>query len=259
MSSPATTLEATMQNYQAPAELLQGKIILVTGAGDGIGRVAAINYAKHGATVILAGRTVAKLEKVYDQIEQAGGPQPAIYPIDFNGAIDDDYQQLANSIDSNFGQLDGILHNAAQLGQMGPIESSHTGTWLQLMQVNVNAPYLLTRHLMPLLREANHASIIFTSSSVGRKGRAYWGAYSASKFALEGLMQTLADELENVSNIRSNSLNPGATNTAMRRLAFPSEKPTNNPSPEQLMPCYLYLMGDDSLAVNGQALDAQAK
>ncbi|ROS05142.1 NAD(P)-dependent dehydrogenase (short-subunit alcohol dehydrogenase family) [Sinobacterium caligoides] len=246
-----------MLDYQARPDLLKGKTILVTGAGAGIGRAAAISYAAHGATVILAGRTVEKLEAVYDEIEQAGNPQPAIYPIDFKTATDSDYQQMANQIAASFEQLDGVLHNASQLGQMGPIESSHTATFMQTLQVNLNAPYMLTRYLIPLLREAEHASVIFTSSSVGRKGRAYWGSYCVSKFATEGLMQVLADELENVSNIRVNTLNPGATNTAMRRTAFPAERPTTNPFPEQLMPAYLYLMGEDSLNVNGQALNAQ--
>ncbi len=246
-----------MLDYQARPDLLSGKIILVTGAGDGIGRAAAISYAAHGATVILAGRTVEKLEAVYDSIEQAGYPQAAIYPIDFKTAVDHDYQQMANQIDENFGLLDGVLHNASQLGQMGPVESSHTGTWLQTLQVNLNAPYLLSRYLIPLLRCADNASMIFTSSGVGRKARAYWGSYSVSKFGTEALMQILADELENTSNIRVNSLNPGATNTTMRRIAYPSERPTTNPSPEDIMPSYLYLMGDDSLEVNGQALNAQ--
>ncbi len=249
MSIPAT--------YQASPDLLQAKTIMVTGAGDGIGRVAALAYAARGATVVLLGRTVAKLEAVYDEIEAAGGPQPAIFPMDLASATEEEYRQLASALEENFGQLDGLLHNASVLGERRPIESAGYAAWQEVMQVNVNAAFLLTRYLLPLLQRAPTASVIFTSSGVGRRGRAFWGAYAVSKFATEGLMQVLASELENTSRVRVNSLNPGATNTAMRRSAYPAEQPTDNPSPEALMPPYLYLMGDDSAGVHGQALNAQ--
>jgi NAD(P)-dependent dehydrogenase (short-subunit alcohol dehydrogenase family) len=244
-------------DYQAPPDLLAGKHIVVTGAGDGIGRAAAEQFAAHGATVILLGRTVAKLEAVYDAIEAAGGPQPAIFPLDLASTGEASYRDLARAIDENFGRLDGLLHNAGVLGERRPIESASYKAWQEVMQVNVNAQFLLTRHLLPLLQGAPSASIIFTSSGVGRRGKAYWGAYAVSKFATEGLMQVLAAELENTSNIRVNSLNPGATNTAMRRAAYPAEKPTTNPTPADIMPAYLYLMGDDSAGVHGRALDAR--
>lgn len=245
--------------YQAPADLLQGKTVLVTGAGDGIGRGAALSYAAHGATIILLGRTVAKLEAVYDEIEAAGYPQPGIYPMDLKGAVIQDYHDLHDSLEKEFGELDGLLHNASMLGDRKPIAQTSNDEWQQVMQVNVNAQFMLTQALLPLLEKADHGSIIFTSSSVGRKGRAYWGSYAVSKFATEGLMQTLADEVENTSTLRVNSLNPGATNTTMRRTAYPAENPTDNPRPEDIMPLYLYLMGRDSIGVNGQALDAQPK
>lgn len=245
-------------HYQAPADLLQGKIILVTGAGDGIGRCAAMAYGAHGATVILLGRTVPKLEAVYDEMEAAGYPQPAIYPLDLQGAVMQDYRDLHDTVAKEFGRLDGLLHNASILGDRKPIAQTDSDEWQQVMQVNVNAQFMLTQALLPLLEQADHASIVFTSSSVGRKGRAYWGPYAISKFATEGLMQTLADEVENTSTLRVNSLNPGATNTGMRRSAYPAEKPDTNPRPEDIMPLYLYLMGRDSIGVNGQALDAQS-
>ena len=245
------------QNYQAPAQLLANKIIVVTGAGDGIGRSAAINYAAHGATIILVGKTIEKLEAVYDEIEQAGYPQAAIYPIHLGGAVMKDYRDLANTLDTEFGKIDGLLHNASILGDRKSIAQTDSDEWMDVMQINVNAEFMLTQALLPLLEKSEDASIIFTSSSVGRKGRAYWGPYAVSKFAVEGLMQTLADELSNTSNVRCNSLNPGATNTNMRRTAYPGEQPSNNPLPEQIMPLYLYLMGADSKGVNGQALNAQ--
>jgi len=247
-----------MFNYQAPANCLANKVILITGASEGIGRALALCYAEHGATVLLNGRNVERLESLYDEICAKGWPEPAICPMDLMSQNYEDYIVLQNSIGENFGRLDGIVHNAGQLGRVSPIANNLTNDWLKVMQTNLNAPFFLTKALLPLLEEAENASMIFVSSSVGRKGRANWGAYSASKFGVEGLMQILADELENISNIRSNSLNPGATNTAMRRLAYPGEVPNTNPSPEEIMPAFLYLMSDDSLQVNGQALNAQS-
>ena len=245
------------ENYKPRRDLLRNKTILVTGAGDGIGRVAALSYANHGATVILLGRTGSKLEAVYDEIEKSGGPQPAILELDLATATEENYINLAGSLGGEFDHLDGILHNASILGERRPIESAGYASWLEVMQVNVNAQFLLTRHLLPALQAAPKASIIFTSSGVGRTGKAYWGAYAVSKFATEGFMQVLASELENTSKIRVNSLNPGATNTAMRRTAYPAERPTDNPSPEALMNTYLFLMGDDSAGVTGKTFDAQ--
>ena len=170
-----------------------------------------------------------------------------------------DYRDLHDVLDKEFGSLDGLLHNASMLGDRKPIAQTDSEEWMEVMQVNVNAEFMMTQALLPLMEKADNASIIFTSSGVGRTGRAYWGPYAVSKFATEGLMQTLADELENTSQIRVNSLNPGATNTGMRRSAYPAEDPNSNPAPEQIMPIYLYLMGEDSIGINGQALEAQPK
>jgi len=244
-------------NYRPRADLLAGKSILVTGAGDGIGRAAALSYARHGATVLLLGRTESKLEAVYDEIEAAGGAKPGIIELDLATAAEDNYATLAASLAEELPCLHGILHNAALLGERRPIADAGYKSWSTVMQVNVNAQFLLTRYLLPLLQQAPGASIILTSSGVGRIGKAYWGAYAVSKFATEGFMQVLADELQNTSNIRVNSLNPRGTNTAMRRAAYPAETPTNNPSPQDIMPAYLYLMGDDSAGITGKAFDAR--
>jgi NAD(P)-dependent dehydrogenase (short-subunit alcohol dehydrogenase family) len=246
-----------MFEYQAAPQCLDGKIILITGASQGIGRAMALSFAEHGATVLLNARNVEKLEQLYDEIVNAGWPEPAICPMDLASQNYEDYIVLQNSIGQAFGRLDGIVHNAGQLGRLNPIASTITNDWLNVMQANLNAPFFLTKALMPLLEEAQAASVVFVSSSVGRQGRANWGAYSASKFGLEGLMQVLADELDTVSNIRVNSLNPGATNTAMRRMAFPGEMADSNPSPKAISPAFLYLMADDSIGITGHALDAQ--
>ncbi|WP_086479177.1 YciK family oxidoreductase [Oceanospirillum sanctuarii] len=244
-------------DYKAPADLLKDRIILVTGASDGIGREAAKAYAAHGATVILVGRTIKKLEEVYDEIEEAGGAQPAIFPLNFETATYKDYGEMAELLQKEFGRIDGILHNAGILGSLTPVEAYNPQLWEQVMQVNFNSALLMTQSLLSLMYESKDASIIFTSSSVGRKGRAFWGAYSISKFATEGLMETLADELENISSIRVNSLNPGATRTGMRQLAYPGENPATLRTPHEIMGTYLYLMGPDSKGVNGQKYDAQ--
>ena len=246
-----------MFDYTARPDLLAGRIILVTGAGRGIGAAAARAYAAHGATVLLLGKTEANLVEVYDQIEAAGHPQPVVIPFNLETAEPHHYGELAALIETQFGRLDGLLNNASIIGPRTPLDQLSGEHFMRVMHINVNATFLLTSTLLPLLRLSSDASIAFTSSSVGRKGRAHWGAYGVSKFATEGLMQTLADELEGVALIRSNSINPGATRTAMRALAYPAENPQDNPAPEDIMPVYLYLMGPDSAGVNGQAFNAQ--
>lgn len=246
-----------MFDYTARPDLLQGRIILITGAGRGIGAAAALSYAAHGATVLLLGKTEDNLNEAYDQIEAAGYPQAAVIPFNLETALAHQYDELAAMVEREFGHLDGLLHNAAILGPRTPLEQLSGDNFMRVMQVNVNATFMLTSTLLPLLKLSKDASVIFTSSSVGRKGRAYWGAYATSKFANEGLMQVLADEMDGICPGRANSINPGATRTGMRAQAYPGENPANNPLPEAIMPLYLYLMGPDSVGVNGQAFDAQ--
>lgn len=246
-------------HYQPAADLLKDRVILVTGAGDGIGRAAALSFAAHGATVILLGKTIDKLTAVYDEIEKAGGPMPAIYPLKLGGATLDDYDTLRETIETEFGRLDGLLHNAGILGQRKSILDTTEADWNEVLRVNLSSNFLLTKALLPLLQKSPDASIVFTSSGVGRKGRAYWGAYAVSKFGIEGMAQVLADELDGVTNIRVNCINPGATNTSMRRMAYPAENPAVNPFPEQIMPSYLYLLGPDSNGITGHSFDAQRK
>ncbi len=246
-----------LAQYKARENMLRDKIILVTGAGDGIGKTAALTFAKYGATVILVGRTIAKLEIVYDEIEQSGYPKSAIFPINFESATEQDYTSLAEAIDREFGQMHGLLHNASELGPRSPLNQYDAELWNKVIQVNITAPFLLTKALLPLLEKDKGASIVFTGASVGRHGKAYWGGYAVSKAATENLMQVLADELDGISKIRVNSIDPGATRTRMRATAYPAEDPAQITSPNELMNRYLFLMGPDSELITGQQFDAQ--
>lgn len=245
-----------MKGYQAEADALAGKVILITGAGAGIGKTLALQCAAFGATVILLGKTVKKLETVYDQIEALGKMQPSIIPLDLNGATEQHYIDLADTVKREYGKLDGLVHNASQLGVLGPFTQIEKSTWDELIQTNVTAQFLLTKSLLPVLKLAPSASTIFTTSGVGNQGRAYWGAYSISKFASEGMMQVLADEYEN-SSLRFNAVNPGATRTAMRASAYPAEDSRLLKSPIDIMATYLYLLSDDSKGKTGCRLNAQ--
>jgi len=247
-----------MQDYQPAPDLLKERVILVTGAADGIGRAAAIAFARHGATVVLLDKDLPGMEQAYDEIEAQGCPTPAIYPMHLEGATPHEFDELALKLEETFGRLDGILHNAASLPYLSRIKDYDAEDWHKVMQVNLNAPFMLTQALLPLLLESGDASLVFTSDTVGRRAKAFWGAYAVSKFGLEGLMQVLAEELEN-SPIRVNSIDPGPTRTALRKRIFPGENPETVKPPEALMPLYLWLMGPDSKGTHGQALSYQSE
>lgn len=242
--------------YQPRPDLLKDRIILITGAGDGIGRAAAISYALHGATVVLHGRTLNKLEVIYDEIEALGAPQPAILPLQLSSASSRDYELLYDTLERQFGRLDGILHNAGILGERTELANYPIEDWDDVMAVNLRAPFLLTQELLPLLQRSDNASVVFASSGVGRETRERWGAYSVSKIAIEAVNQLFAKE-NPYPNVRFNCINPGATRTAMRAKAYPDEDPKTLPTPESIMPAYLYLMGEDSLHLSGSSIDAQ--
>ncbi|HEV7164295.1 MAG TPA: YciK family oxidoreductase [Gammaproteobacteria bacterium] len=244
-------------DYAAAKDLLKGRVILVTGAGDGIGRAVSKGLAAHGATVVLLGKTIKKLESVYDELLALGAPKPAIYPMDLMGARYKDYEDMVGALDKEYGRLDGLLHNAGILGERAPIEHHEVHIWQQVLQVNLTAPFMLTKACLELLYKSPDASVVFTSSGVGRKARAYWGAYSVSKFGIEALSTTLADETEFRKTLRVNSINPGPVRTEMRRLAFPAEDREQLAAPESILATYLYLLGPDSQGVTGQQFDAQ--
>lgn len=249
--------------FQIHDKSLANKTILITGAGDGIGKEAALSYAKAGAQVILLGRTVPKLEAVYDQIMALQNihldvKQPSIVPLDLNGAKASDYQALASTIQQEYTKLDGILFNASVLGNLCPFGQIKENEFDEVMQTNVRSQFLIVQAMLPLLKQNKLASVVFTTSSVGRQGRAFWGTYSISKFATEGMMQVLADEHKNTL-VRFNCINPGATRTNMRAKAFPAEDPKTLKTAAEIMPTYVYFMSDISRGITGQSLDCQPK
>lgn len=245
------------RTYTYDSDLLHDRIILITGASDGIGKALAMESARLGAQVILHGRNTAKLEKVYDEIQAIdGAKRPSIAVLDLESANAENYTTLASSIADEFGHLDGLVHNAGILGERYSIEQYDAVLWQKVMHVNVTAAFALTQVLLPLLKKSADASVVFTSSGVARVGKAFWGAYSASKFATESLSQVLADEHRN-SPLRSNCVNPGATRTKMRLSAFPGEDRDALKTPEEILAPYMFLLGPDSKGVTGESLNAQ--
>lgn len=246
-----------MKDYQPTPDLLQDRVILVTGAGSGIGRAIARRLAGHGATVILLDRAIRMLEQVYDEIEQAGGPRPAIYPMNLEGATPKDYTDLAQVLDTEFGRLDGLLHNAALFEGLTPIFNYDIELWYRILQVNLNAPFLLTQAVLGLLNRSADASVVFTTDRVGDEGQAYWGAYAVAKGGAQTLMKLLASELETNTPIRVNSIDPGRVRTELSLRAYPGRNPAEWARPEDILAVYLYLLGPDSKGVTGQTFHAQ--
>jgi NAD(P)-dependent dehydrogenase (short-subunit alcohol dehydrogenase family) len=238
-------------------DLLKGRAILITGAGSGLGRALAIECARAGASVILSGRNSAKLDRVYDEIEALGAPQPAIAVLDLAVATAVDYDALARVIDQEFGKLDGLVHAAGLLGDRTPLEQYDVPTWCKVLHVNLTAPFILTQVLLPNLRKSEDASIIFVSSGVVKQSRPFWGAYAVSKTGLESVRSMLSEELEGEANIRVNSVNPGRMRTAMRAAAYPAEDPNTVPTAQSVSGPFLYLLSALGRGIDGRFIDAQ--
>ena len=236
---------------------LQNKIILITGAGDGMGKAAAIEYASQGASVILLGRDIKNLEKTHEIIISKNAPSPMISLMDLSKADGNDYQELADNLINKYGRLDGLLLNAAILGDRSPISQYDVSTWVNTIHVNLTSQFILTKSLLPSLEKSKSASVIFTTSGVGKIGKAFWGAYSVSKFGVEGLCQILADEYQNDKTIRFNCINPGSIQTKMRKSAYPLEDPKKLLTPEDILDKYVSLMSDGSKEIDGQSIDCQ--
>ena len=244
-------------DWRAPETLLTDRVIAITGAGAGIGRSAALAFAAAGATVLLLGRTQAKLEAVFDEIVDAGDPEPIIQAVNLAGLTRDDGVQLAHAIDAQFGRLDGLLHNASVLGPRVPLAAYDPDAWQEVIATNLNSNFLLTQAMLPLLEAGTSPLVLFTGSGAGLRPRAYWGAYAVSKAGIEALMKVFADESEHLSPVRFASLNPGGTRTAMRAAAFPGEDPDTLPTPADLMPLYLWLFGESGAEISGETIEAR--
>jgi NAD(P)-dependent dehydrogenase (short-subunit alcohol dehydrogenase family) len=237
---------------------LSGRAILVTGASGGLGQALARACAMRGATVVLHGRVVRKLESVYDEIVSAGHPQPTILPLDLAKASRADFDNIAGALRSQLGRLDGIVHTAAFLGSLGPVEHQDPGAWRTAFEVNVTNALALTRAVLPLLATAPDASVVFTLDSRGVDPRAFWGAYAASKAALAALAMTLADEWETRANLRVNAVVPGPVRSPLRTRTHPGEEATSLPPIEALVPLYLHLIGAQEKTESGVLVDARA-
>lgn len=241
-------------DYDPPIDLLKDKVILVTGAADGIGRAISKSFACFGASIILLDKKSRKLETLYDEIVSNNWPEPTLVVQDLNQLDTDIAFGISAGIEHDFHRLDGLVHNAAFLSMLTPMHSLDLASWQQTLQINLAAPYLLTQAVYPLLKRSGAASIIFTSARVGRRGQAYWGAYAVAYGGIEVMAQIWADELEHNTAIRVNTLDPGAVQTALRKLAYPGETTSAIRSPEDIVNAYLYLMGDDSKHIRGQAV-----
>jgi len=245
------------RRYVAPPDVMRDRVVLVTGAGDGIGRAVTEAIAAHGGTVLLAGRTVRKLEAVYDEIIAAGGLTPGIVPLDLERAGPAEYHALAEAIRTTYGRLDGLLHNAAQFGARTPIEQFDVPTWGRVLHVNLTSSMILTQTCLPLLKQSKDAAILFTTCDMGREPRAYWGAYAVSKHAVQGLASLLADELSGSPGIRVNCIDPGKVRTRRRLETFPGETPRGLAEPASIVAPYLFLLGPASAGITGRIVDAQ--
>jgi NAD(P)-dependent dehydrogenase (short-subunit alcohol dehydrogenase family) len=245
------------KQFTPAAGLLAGRVILITGAGSGLGRALSLECARAGASVILCGRSGAKLDRVYDEIEAMQAPQPAIAMLDLAAATAVDYDNLARTIGSEFGKLDGLVHAAGLLGDRTPLEQYDVPTWCRVLHVNLTAPFILTQVLLPALRKSADASVIFVSSGVVKNQRPFWGAYAVAKSGLESVRSMFSQELAGEPNIRVNSVNPGRMRTAMRAAAYPAEDPNTLPAPESVSGVFLYLLSASSRGIDGQYIEAQ--
>ncbi|MHB8678843.1 MAG: SDR family NAD(P)-dependent oxidoreductase [Rudaea sp.] len=244
----ASTRARLPAGWQAPSDYLRERVVLVAGAAGGLGRASALGRARAGASVVLLGRRVARLEKVYDEIVALQAARPAIYPLDLAGATPRDYAELAATLEREFGRLDGIVHAAAHFESLQPAADIEPDDWLRGIHVNVSAPFLLTQASLPLLREAAQASVVFVLDDTQRMSRAYWGAYGVAKHALAGLVPILRAEWESTS-VRAHALLPAPMRTRLRGAAYYGENALDLPLPDATADAVVYLLGADGATV----------
>lgn len=242
------------QRYEAPPDLLAGRAILVTGAGQGLGRAVALACARHGATVALLGRRQDKLEATYDAITEAGGPDPALLPLDLACAGSAEMEAVAQLIRREMGRLDGIAHCASHFVPLGPLENQTLETWMTLLKVNLAAPFALTRACLALLASAPDGSVVFTGETHGAHPAAYWGGFAVSKAGLSTLAHIWADERERARGPRMNVLVPGPIASPQRARSHPGEDPSALRTVADAARAFLFLLGPASRGTSGQTL-----
>lgn len=240
---------------------MAGKTLLITGAAGGLGSAIARKAATLGADLVLLDHNQNKLNELHDELDAEHGKQPGLYPLDMRGATTDDYKQLADTIEEVFKGLHGIVHCAATLGQISPIDHTDAKTWQETFAVNLHAPVLLTQALLPLLRKTGNGGIVFTTDN---KNTAYWGAYGISKSSIESAMRIIADELDTPNDantaeanigVTCNAINPGPMRTNLRSSAYPGEDPNSITPPDDKVPAYLYLLSDGGKECNGLSVE----
>lgn len=231
---------------------LNQRVILITGASQGLGKAVALACARAGATVVLVAKNVKRLEAVYDLIEAEGCPQPAALPIDLLSATDHDIDQGLMQVRDQLGRLDGVIHCASHFVNLSPLENQTMQDWLDILRVNLVAAHALNRLALPLLLESPDASVLFTGETHGHTPTAYWGAYGVSKAALEALMKTSADEWEQHPNVRVNLLIPGPIDSPSRSKTHPAEPKNNLPSLSDIAQQHVYWMSAASKGRSGE-------
>lgn len=243
------TVDATSIPAIAP-DALAGRTVLVTGAHGGLGAEAAKACARAGATVVLLGRRVPKLNRVYDAVKSVG-PEPAIYPMDLAGADPTDLADMAARIAGELGGLHGLLHCAAEFNGLAPLEATDPEAFVRTLHVNLTAPWLLTQACLPWLRQADDSAVVFVTDDPARVGKAYWGAYGLAKQGLAAMVRQLSAETD-TTPVRVSGLEPGPMRTDLRARAYADETQLRVAPPSAYAPACVHLLSAAGTGHRGQ-------